>query len=234
MEIITPKDGTFAISDTIKSAITQARSWIAIAVPWVDIGFADYFREIKIRELNVLLLTRRPERNNKLDERTLETVDVLAEIVNEKSGHFEVRYSPRLHDKFIVVDGVLGVKDSLNYTTCGRYHNFESLEVIKETPTLKVLSEWFRWMWKHPTTKAGDHSKKKTNFDQMKASQTVISHLDKNGKETEGSLITLVRKTFCCNGVVAERLLKRLYREGIIYICNEQPRVYALTRPSDI
>ena len=156
MKIVTPQDGTFALSDMIAQAIKQTSSWIAIASPWADMGLAEYFRESK-RALTVLFLTKTPEDNNRVDERTLETIDALQKILSGKGGHLEVRYSPKLHDKFIV-NGVIALKGSLNYTTCGRFHNFESLDVIDEPNAIHELENWFKFMWKHPTTKTNLNS----------------------------------------------------------------------------
>ena len=156
LKIVTPKDGTFALSDMIAQAIKQTPIWIAIASPWADMSLAEYFRELK-RPVTVLFLTKTPEDNNRIDERTLETIDALHKVLNEKGGCLEVRYSPKLHDKFIV-NGVIALKGSLNYTTCGRFHNFESLDVIDEPSAIRELEDWFKFMWKHPTTKASLNS----------------------------------------------------------------------------
>lgn len=231
LKIITRKDGTFAISDAVARAIKQARSWIALASPWADMGLAEYFREAE-RALTVLFLTKIPEPNNRVDERTLETIDALQQILNEKGGSLEVRYSPKLHDKFIV-NKVLALKGSLNYTTCGRYHNFESLEVIDEPNAIRELEEWFKFMWKHPSTKASARahcSRNRKNFDPLEANHTITTHLKKHENETEEILIELVQRIFACARIVVEGLLERMYREGVIYLCNEHPRVYALTR----
>lgn len=170
MKIVTPKDGTFALSDMIAQTIKQTPNWIAIASPWADMGLAEYFRESE-RALTVLFLTRTPEDNNRVDERTLETIDALQKILNEKGGHLEVRYSPKLHDKFIV-NGVVALKGSLNYTTCGRFHNFESLDVIDEQNAIRELENWFKFMWKHPTTKASLNSyypRNRKNFNSIRS-----------------------------------------------------------------
>ena len=234
IEIITPRDGVFAISDKVASSIKQARNWIAIAVPWLDMGFAELFREKEAKGLTVLLLTKKPETNNRIDERIVETAEALHQILIEKGGHFEWRHNPKLHDKFIVVDGVLGLKGSLNYTTSGRYHNFESLGVIKHDTALSELNEWFRFLWKHPKTKLGWNGSNFTcrkNFDLSEASRTILKHLrEHKGKEEEVVLLQLVQRVFPnSTRLVVERLLERMKREGIIYICNEQPRVYSLT-----
>jgi phosphatidylserine/phosphatidylglycerophosphate/cardiolipin synthase-like enzyme len=170
LKIVTPKDGTFALSDMIAQAIKQTPNWIAIASPWADMGLAEYFRKSE-RALTVLFLTRTPEDNNRVYERTLETIHALQKILNEKGGHLEVRYSSKLHDKFIV-NGVVALKGSLNYTTCGRFHNFESLEVIDEPNVIRELENWFKFMWKHPTTKASlnsYYSRNKKNFNFIKS-----------------------------------------------------------------
>lgn len=231
LKIITPKDGTFAISDAVAQVIKQARSWIALASPWADMGLAEYFREAE-RALTVFFLTKIPEPNNRVDERTLETIDALQQILNEKGGSLEVRYNPKLHDKFIV-NKVLALKGSLNYTTCGRFHNFESLEVIDEPNAIRELEEWFKFMWKHPSTKDSlnsERSRDRNKFDPLEASRIIIKHLEKRGKETEERLINLVQRIFSCTRIVVEGLLERLWREGTLYLCNEHPRVYALTR----
>ncbi len=143
VRLVTSLDGPYAISDCFRSSFGAVKSRLLICTPWEDKSFIDSMRSIVPNGVEIFYLTKLPDKK----DRSFDTVESLLEVADAKGWKPNIRCSPKLHEKFFIIDENICISGSVNATNAGVYYNHEHLIVGSQTSWVKEFSTHFFKLW---------------------------------------------------------------------------------------
>jgi len=122
-----------------------ARDKIYIASPWISPEIVDqlYFL-FKNRGVIIRILTK-IDPNNEIQ---VETIKKLREITSKHAPAFEARIMKELHGKGMLIDGIMALHGSFNFTLSGLNSNVENVTIDYDIGSSRSFEEQFEKHWK--------------------------------------------------------------------------------------
>jgi phosphatidylserine/phosphatidylglycerophosphate/cardiolipin synthase-like enzyme len=128
------------VYEEFKRFLSSARYTVDLISPWLSPEVVELLIEkSKENDLYIRIITTK-DITNKGHEESLK-------ILRKADTHIETRLSPQLHAKGMLIDGVMLLTGSFNFTSSGLTSNVENLTVDFSLQGTKIFKEKFDDIW---------------------------------------------------------------------------------------
>lgn len=148
--IVSSTDHPFAIKDTFRKYLPDAKESLLICTPYISKDFFDMIRTLPCG-VDTKLLTRKPDaKEGYMFGRTCRAIESLTQIANSLGLELSIMCKPNLHAKFIIIDKRIVLAGSVNPTSSGMYDNDEILYVFRNSRNVERHIQIFYKLWNCP------------------------------------------------------------------------------------
>ncbi|MEM2741954.1 MAG: phospholipase D family protein, partial [Nitrososphaeria archaeon] len=134
------------IRKEFESLLSAARFKVDLVSPWISPEIVeDLFKLHLERHLRIRIITRRDPEN----AAQVRSLEILTQLSKDYSPSFQAKVMDELHAKGMLIDDVMLLYGSFNFTISGLNANVENVVIDFSLQGTKKFNEEFNELWKN-------------------------------------------------------------------------------------